>query len=198
MKLIDRIESKAELKSVRDQIGRVIEARLGSPLKGRKLDEFTADLLGAKDFNTAMGLMGIAESIPKGVESFRKTPGSNRNDEVNVKAWYYVLLGVVKDEYADEADLQDMLDHSVDDFVGTSHWISDNINNQGWERQIQAIASEMALSLLRHRVSEITGITEPDLDECVNKCASMIRDGFFNAEFAPDILAFSVNKHIGY
>lgn len=178
MQLINRIENTDELKSFRDQVGRVIEKKMGSPLKGRKLDEIAAEFLGAKDFNTAMGLVRMSESIPKGVETFRNTPRSNANHGLNIQAWYSVLLGVVKDEFADEEGVQDMLDDTVYDFVGTTKWVSDNVNNQGWERQVEAIASEMALSQLRDRVFELTGIPDSDLDRCVSQCACLINNDY--------------------
>lgn len=195
MQMIDRIHSTDELKSFRNQVGRVIQKRLGSKLSQRKLDEFTADLLGTRDFNTAMGLAGMAESIPKGVETFRNTPKSNQNEELNRQAWHSVLKGVVWDGYASEEEVQELLDGAVDDFVGMSEWISENINNQGWERQIEAIASEMALSQLRGRLSEITGIENEDIDRCVNEAAAQIsnEDDPLHAKFP-----FSVNMHVGY
>lgn len=196
MKMVDRIHSEEELKSVRNQLGRVIKQRLGSKLSNRKLDEFTADFLGAKDFNTALGLAKMAESIPVGVEVYGKNVGpahsSQSNTDANIKGWYRVLRAIVTQEYADEEDVQDMLDETVFDFVGTTKWISDNVNNQGWERQIQAIASEMALSHLRHRTSEISGVTEEDLKRCVAEAAAQVVNG--TDEETP----FDISFHVGY
>lgn len=195
MKLIDRIHSETELKSVRAQIDRVIQKRLGSALSQRKLDEFVADFIGAKDFNTAMGLVRMAESIPQGVEvhkSMKPAHSSMANAEENIEGWYRIMLAIEKQGYATGDDIQEMLDDTVFDFVGTSQWISDNVNNQGWEAQIRAIAAEMCLSQLLFRASELTGITEDDLRRCVAEAAAeMANGGRIKDEF-------DVRSHIGY
>lgn len=195
MKLIDRIHSEAELKSVRAQVGRVIYKRLGSALGQRKLDELVADLVGAKDFNTALGLARMGESIPKGVEvhnAMKSVHSSMGNTKENIAGWYCVMLGLERQGYATGDDIQEMLDDSVFDSVGSSKWISDNVNNQGWENQIQAIAAEMCLSQLLFRTSELTGITENDLRRCVAESACHV----INGSGVED--AFDVRSHIGY
>lgn len=196
MKMIDRVHSVEELKSLRNQLHRVIKKRLGSKLGKRKLDEFTADFLGAKDFNTALGLAKMNESIPVGVKvhpttSF-STHSSNSNTDDNIKGWYRVLDAIVKQKYAEEQHVQETLDETVFDFVGTTKWISENVNNQGWERQIQAIASEMCLSQLRSRISEVTGIAEEDLKRSVAEASAEVSEGV-----GTEVL-FELHSHIGY
>lgn len=192
MKLIDRINSEEELKSVRDQLGRVIKERLGSGLGKRKLDEFTADFLGAKDFNTALGIARMAESIPVGVETNKK---ASKSDEFDVLGWNSVLKGVAWEGYASEEEVQDLLDECVDDHVGMSWAISEEINNQGWIRQIAAIASTMSLSHLKIGLSEMTGIQVNDIERCLNEAKAQITNsvGLSNGDFP-----FRVGEHIGY
>lgn len=195
MQLINRIENTTDLKSFRDHVGRTIERRLGSPLKGRKLDEFTADLLGVKDFNTALGLVGVNESIPKGVitQYTEATHSSNANTPSNIGAWVRVLMGLAEEGYTEHEDMQDLLDETVFDFVGSAKNISDAVNNQGWDVQVGAIASQMALSQLRFRVSEITGVLEDDLKRCVAESACDIENNA-SVTWTP----FSVRTHVGY
>lgn len=53
MNLIDLIKSPQDLMALRDHIGAVLKAQLDLPLKSRKLNELTAKIVGAADFNTA-------------------------------------------------------------------------------------------------------------------------------------------------
>jgi len=57
MSTIDLFESKEQLLSFRDTVGTVLSEVLSTRLKGRRLDELSARLLGAADFNTALGLV---------------------------------------------------------------------------------------------------------------------------------------------
>ncbi|WP_410951200.1 hypothetical protein [Pseudomonas sp. S1(2024)] len=57
MSTIDLFESKEQLLSFRDRVGTVLSEVLSTRIKGRRLDELAARLLGAADFNTALGLV---------------------------------------------------------------------------------------------------------------------------------------------
>ena len=196
MNLIDRIYSVDELKSFRDHVGLMIEDRFGSPLKGRNLDEFTADLLKAKDFNTAMGLARIAESVPKGVITHQKTQNSLNGEELKIRAWFCVLTGCIADGYISAADAEVVMDEAVDEFVGTSQDISDNINNQGLEQQVRAIASKHCLPLLKVEVSDATGITVKDLERCLEECEAQLMN--LSEKDAEALTPFDVRLHVGY
>lgn len=53
MKMIDLIKTPEDLLALRDHIGEVLKTQLDLPLKSRKLNELTAKIVGAADFNTA-------------------------------------------------------------------------------------------------------------------------------------------------
>lgn len=58
MNLIDLLKSPQELMALRDHLGKVLKESLDMPLKSRKLNELTAKLVGAADFNTAQAIAG--------------------------------------------------------------------------------------------------------------------------------------------
>lgn len=62
MNIINRFASREELLQFRDHLGKVLADSMSLPLKPRKLDELTARVLGAADFNTALGLVPEAAS----------------------------------------------------------------------------------------------------------------------------------------
>ncbi|WP_315695499.1 hypothetical protein [Pseudomonas taiwanensis] len=62
MSTIDLFESKEQLLSFRDRVGTVLSEALSTRVKGRRLDELSARLLGAADFNTALGLVDRKEN----------------------------------------------------------------------------------------------------------------------------------------
>ncbi|MDU8350765.1 hypothetical protein RYA05_02535 [Pseudomonas syringae pv. actinidiae] len=61
MNLIELLKSPQDLMALRDHLGKVLKESLDMPLKSRKLNELTAKLVGAADFNTAQAIAG---SIP--------------------------------------------------------------------------------------------------------------------------------------
>lgn len=58
MNLIDLLKSPQDLMALRDHLGKVLKESLDMPLKSRKLNELTARLVGAQDFNTAQAMAG--------------------------------------------------------------------------------------------------------------------------------------------
>lgn len=57
MNLIDRLNSQEELFAFRDHLANVLSEKLSIPLKARKLDEFVSAVVGAVNFNTALGIV---------------------------------------------------------------------------------------------------------------------------------------------
>lgn len=60
MTIIDRFNSQDEFLKFRDHLGAVMAEKMSLPLKPRKLDELVAMVVGAKDFNTALGMIASA------------------------------------------------------------------------------------------------------------------------------------------
>ena len=58
MNLIDLLKSPQDLLALRDHLGKVLKDSMDMPLKSRKLNELTAKLVGAADFNTAQAMAG--------------------------------------------------------------------------------------------------------------------------------------------
>jgi hypothetical protein len=63
MNMIDSINSVQDLLSLRDHIGKVMGEAMNLPLKSRKLNELTAKLIGAQDFNTAQAIIVNKEAV---------------------------------------------------------------------------------------------------------------------------------------
>ena len=62
MNIINKLTDPAELISFRDHVGKVMLQKMSLPLKPSKLNELTASLLGAKDWNTAQGMLAKKEA----------------------------------------------------------------------------------------------------------------------------------------
>jgi hypothetical protein len=60
MTIIDRFNSQEDFLKFRDHLGTVMAEKMSLPLKPRKLDELVAMVVGAKDFNTALGMIASA------------------------------------------------------------------------------------------------------------------------------------------
>lgn len=58
MQIVDRFKSQAEFLQFRDHLGKVMAEKMSIPLKQRKLDELVSQVVGAKDFNTALAMVG--------------------------------------------------------------------------------------------------------------------------------------------
>lgn len=65
MNLIDLLKSPQDLMALRDHLGKVLKESLDMPLKSRKLNELTAKLVGAADFNTAQAIAGNTPATPE-------------------------------------------------------------------------------------------------------------------------------------
>ena len=131
MQFINRIHSKEELLSFRNQLGKVIEKHTGSPFGERKLNEATAHFLGLKDFNTAAGILNNEDM-------------AHNTLKINSKSWYLLIRCLTSQNFIDTSGIQEDLDDLVYDFVGTGKHISNDINNQGWFAQITALLNENA------------------------------------------------------
>jgi len=146
MQFIDKIETIDELKAFKKQLGKTIERKLGSPLGERKLNEATADFLGVRDYNTALGIVSLRKEIKRDIDFFEKIPTKIKPEKEKthiipmvVRAWVFVFNQFVIKNILIEEDIQIILDDFIFDFFGNSPQISDNINNQGWAAQINAI-----------------------------------------------------------
>ena len=58
MQIVERFKSQAELLQFRDHLGKVMAEKMSIPLKQRKLDELVSQVVGTKDFNTALAIVG--------------------------------------------------------------------------------------------------------------------------------------------
>jgi hypothetical protein len=67
MNLVDRFNSREEFLAFRDHLNAVLTEKLSLPLKSRKLDELVAAVVGAKNFNTALG--ALEKTAPKSIMS---------------------------------------------------------------------------------------------------------------------------------
>jgi hypothetical protein len=65
MSAIRLFDTKEQLLSFRDTVGTVLSDELSTRIKGRRLDELSARLLGAPDFNTALGLVDQNKALVK-------------------------------------------------------------------------------------------------------------------------------------
>lgn len=163
MHIITQMTSVDQLKAYRDHVGRVLDRKCGSP-KGRKLDELAAELAGAKDWNTAVGM------IKRQADALLEPDSYKLPSEVPDMSWvngcHAVLLGLVSNKLITEADLDLLMDEAVDQLVGTSQWISDNVNNQGYVEQLKAISQhDGVLEFVAHHLAAKTGIRVDTLFE---------------------------------
>ncbi len=146
MQFIDKIETIDELKEFKKQLGKTIERKLGSPLGERKLNEAAADFLGVRDYNTAMAIVSLKKEAKRDIEFFEKVSTNTKPEKEKtqvfpmvVRAWVFLFNQFVVKNILIEEDIQIILDDFIFDFFGNSPRISDNINNQGWAAQINAI-----------------------------------------------------------
>lgn len=65
MNLIDRIDTEADLKSVRDHIASVLADKMSLPMGAAKANERVAWMLGARDWNTALGMVNNRVLAPQ-------------------------------------------------------------------------------------------------------------------------------------
>lgn len=147
MQFIDKIETIDELKAFKKQLGKTIERKLGSPLGERKLNEATADFLGVRDYNTAMGIISLRKDTKRDVDFFEKATTSMtkpKKDKAQatplmVRVWVFLFNQLVANNVVNDEEIQIILDDFIFDFFGSSPKISDDINNQGWAAQIEAV-----------------------------------------------------------
>jgi hypothetical protein len=165
MNLIDTVSSKNQLLAVRDHFQSTLKhslgARLGKAFGQRNFDELTAKLLGAADFNTAIGV----------VTKHTQAESSNEADHYIVASDYNgfcaVIAGLLYKDYINENELYEITDEVVFEHIGTSKSVSNDINNQGYEKQLYELNARCAISALYFPLSEVTGVTVPDLKRCV-------------------------------
>lgn len=174
--LISNMTSLNDLKAFRRYAGSVLAENLGSPIKGRKLDELVAQLAGAKDWNTAVGIINKQSATlpePNAYNPSQEIKGASAPNGL-LLAWDSVISGLVAGGYISGIDKDLMMDEAVDELVGTSEWIADNVNNQGQFVQLVHINRAQSLPLMWRRISEATGITEDDLKACVEAARTEI------------------------
>jgi hypothetical protein len=165
MNLIDTVSSKNQLLAIRDHFQSTLKhslgSRLGKAFGQRNFDELTAKLLGSTDFNTAIGV----------VTKHTQAEASDDADHYSVASEYNgfcaVIAGLLYKDYISENELYDVTDEVVFDQIGTSKSVSNNINNQGYEKQLYELNARCAISALYFPLSEVTGLTLPDLKRCV-------------------------------
>lgn len=165
MQFIDKIETIDELKAFKKQLGKTIERKLGSPLGERKLNEATADFLGVRDYNTAMGIVSLKKEAKRDIEFFEKVSTDTKPEKdktqvfpMVVRAWVFLLNQFVVKNILVEEDIQIILDDFIFDFFGSSPRISDNINNQGWAAQINAINNSGYINEFMKEFATSTGM----------------------------------------
>lgn len=167
MNLIDSIQNKDELINFRNHVQGVLKrrlgARIGKSFGQREFDELTAEVLGVANLNTALGILANREGAEPPLKADDRYCVSS---ELN--GLCSVIAGLLAQDYVSEADLFDVLDDLVFEHVGTSKAVSDNINNQGYERQIMALKAQMALSCVYEPLSEAAGLKLSDLKKAVD------------------------------
>lgn len=65
MNIIDKVKTRGELFSLRDHIAKTLRIDLGMDIKQRKIDEITAHIIGAKNWNTAYGMVLKIDPLPE-------------------------------------------------------------------------------------------------------------------------------------
>jgi hypothetical protein len=161
--LIDHLDSPAALLATRDQIRKVLKNDLQINLKKEhRLNEVVAHLLGAKDFQTAMGLV---EKKANTDSACLGTP---------LVAYLHSRLGDVEVD-----DLNEGLIDLIYDALGTSEQISD-LNNAGLAAQCHQLLSQ---GYARNLMDELTTLTDHRINDADHLA---FRDGCLRCSTAVD------------
>jgi len=166
MSLIQSITSQENLLSTRDHFQKTLKEtlgkRLGKSFGQRDFDELIAKLLGAKDFNTAMGMVP-AHKPASAVHDEHYTVSSEYN------ALCAVVTGLLAQNYLPNVELYGMLDELIFVHVGSTKEISDMVNNQGYQRQLLELQRVGALSSVYEPLADEADMTVNDLRACVQE-----------------------------
>lgn len=100
MNLINAINTLQDLLSLRDHVGKILSAELSIPLKPRKLNELTARLIGAADFNTAQAIVANKKTEPAFREPINIVLDVTNGD--NLIYCDHPIRGVIIDSSVDE------------------------------------------------------------------------------------------------
>lgn len=192
MNLINEFSDQKEFLNYRDFVRQVLENN-GVNVKSRRVDEIAAQLAGARNFNTAMGMVKPRADDLLTPDTYKmplEIKGATAPNAL-LLAWDSVISGLVSGGYIAEADKDLMMDEAVDELVGTSQWISDNVNNQGQFTQLVHINRAHSLPLMWERVSDATGVTVAHLKECVEAAQKQILDDPENSTEPFDICSIT-------
>jgi hypothetical protein len=156
MQFITRIYTIEEFKTLRNQLGKTIETKLGSRLGQRKLDEVFSDFLGVSDFNTAIGIMKNKDEKTEELDK-------------NANRWLMVLSTLVFEKLIDVNVIQEDLDELVFDFIGTGKHVSNNINNQGWITQLTELLKNDAEKDIKNQLASSAKISITEIENYYKK-----------------------------
>ncbi|MCP1674300.1 hypothetical protein J2T57_001402 [Natronocella acetinitrilica] len=181
MKLIDRIESKSELLAAKDRIAMVLRDRLSLNLRQGRLNEVTAALLGARDWNTAVGVVSKREHEPV----------ADRRAAIAAEAFVGDLRDATNQDRLDVFCLA--FDDLVFDHIGTSEAVSREINNQGPVAQIRALLEASGPGVFEEIIKAIGGEWAPRLmlREIIHRALSM-------AGYEPPAIMVRVSDDAGH
>lgn len=175
MSLFKLIANETDLNTEKSNILRVLEKELSITLKSqRRQNEVVAKLLGAKDWNTLIGVV-------------KNNQADNNVAPVKVGG---LVTQYLRRRFNIEADfiiseLCEEMDECVMDCHGTSQKVSDEINNQGLDVQLDSLINPnipvLTSHTLKHLLSEgvwdvikeVSGVTPEDV-------ASYIDDPYFD------------------
>lgn len=198
MNMIDRIQSTEEATSLRDHIAKVLMNDLSLNLKQRKLDELVSHLIGAKDWNTALGTitnrskkLTLVSEIPER----RKIPIIN----INFKdAWDVIegYLAETKDPHFDYKLTSVLAEwratHPNYDNACKSIGDSKDLLGIAYEQFGEQVVVEMLIGLgieqkafqdrdyLRH----FEYLTEEQIDDAFSACLDSTHEPAYDASYA--------------
>lgn len=113
MNLINVLNTPNDLLALRDHLGKVLSEELSLPLKSRKLNELTAKLVGAADFNTAQAV--VANKPPQPVLPDQIKIVLDVSNGANFLCSNYPVKGIIIDSSKDE--LQYARDNEIPNVV---------------------------------------------------------------------------------
>lgn len=113
MNLINVLNTPSDLLALRDHLGKVLSEELSLPLKSRKLNELTAKLVGAADFNTAQAVVANKPPQPVLPDQIRIVLDVSNGD--NFLCSNYPVTGIIINSADDE--LQYARDNEIPNIV---------------------------------------------------------------------------------
>jgi hypothetical protein len=100
MNLINVLNTPNDLLALRDHLGKVLSEELSLPLKSRKLNELTAKLVGAADFNTAQAVVANKPPQPVMPDQIKIVLDISNGD--NFLCSNYPVTGIIINSAEDE------------------------------------------------------------------------------------------------